>query len=318
MHLVSQRLPRALVRRRACGGRRARFLLAYLVGALAPAASAQELVPAAYTPSPTGVNLLTLGSGYSSGSLTFDPSLPVEDVSAGIGALSVGYARTFGLFGRSANVTALAGYLVGNIDGIYLGEYTEVHRSGLADAALRFGVNLIGAPAMDPAAFRSYRPGTLLGASLMVRAPTGQYDPSKLINIGTHRWAFKPEVGVVHTTGNWSLEASLGGWLFTDNNDYNGGKTRAQDAILSTEAHARLTVSPALWASIDGNFWVGGKTSVNGAAHDDLQRNSRVGLTLAWRVAPGHGLRFAASRGAFTRIGGDFTSVGVSYSRSWI
>jgi hypothetical protein len=53
-------------------------------------------------------------------------------------------------------------------------------------------------------------------------------------------------------------------------------------------------------------------------ANDDLQRNSRVGLTVAWQVTGRHGLRFAASRGAFTRIGGDFSSIGVSYSYSWM
>ena len=317
MLVMSPSAPRGPAPRVAPRGRRAALLLAGFVGALTTAGSAQELLPAAYTPAPTGVNLLTFSGGYSGGSLTFDPSLPVEDVSAGISGYSVAYARTFGFFGRSANMTAIAGYLVGNLDGIYLDEYTEVHRSGLADAALRFGVNLIGAPAMDPATFRSFRPGTLLGASLMVRAPTGQYYPSKLINVSTHRWAFKPELGVVHATGDWSLEGSVGGWFFTDNNDFYGGVTRTQNPILSTEVHARYLASPALWASLDGNFWVGGRSTVNGTEKDDLQRNSRVGLTVAWRVVPGHSVRFATSRGAFTRIGGDFTSVGLSYSYSW-
>jgi hypothetical protein len=300
------------------GDRRAILLLACLVGGSAPAASAQELVPAAFTPAPVGVNLLTMWSGMSSGDVTFDPSLPVEDVSARIFAWAGGYGRTFSFFGRSANVGFVTQYLVGNLEGKYIGEQTEVRRSGLGDTDFRLAVIVMGAPAMDGAAFRGYRPGTLLGASLIVRTPTGQYDPSKLINVGANRWAFKPGVGVIHTAGDLSLEASLAGWFYSDNQDFNGGKTRSQGAILSTEGHARLTVSPSVWASLDGNFWVGGRTTVDGVDNDDLQRNSRVGLTLAWRVAPGHGVRFAASRGAFTRIGGDFTSMGVSYSYSWM
>jgi hypothetical protein len=171
---------------------------------------------------------------------------------------------------------------------------------------------------MDREAFGSYRPRTLLGASLLARVPTGEYDPSKLINIGANRWGFKPEVGIAHVVGKWAFDAYLGGWFFTDNSDFYGGKTRTQDPILSTQAHVGYRVSPEFWAALDGNFWKGGRTKAEGVANDDLQRNSRIGLTVAWQVAPQHGLRLAASRGAFTRIGGDFTSIGVSYNYNWM
>jgi hypothetical protein len=292
--------------------------LSCLIGAPSTALSAQELVPGAYTAAPVGVNLVTLSAAYNSGDLSFDPSLPIEDASARISAGSIGYARTFGLFGRAANITLIAPYLVGDLEGLYVGEQTSVKRSGRADAVIRFGVNLLGAPAMDLEAFRGHRQRTLLGASLLVRAPTGEYDSSKVINIGTNRWGFKPEIGVVHVVGKWGFDAYLGGWFFSDNTDFYGGKTRIQDPILSTEAHARYFVSSKVWASLDANFWRGGRTTVEGVGNDDLQRNARVGLTLAWQVAPRHGLRFAASRGAITRIGGDFTSIGVSYGYSWM
>ena len=298
--------------------RRATFLLSGLLGVLSAPVSAQELVPAAYTPAPVGVNLVTLTGGYSHGDISFDPSLPVEDASARISAWSVGYGRTFGLFGRAANVTVIVPYIVGDVEGVYIGEQTSVERSGPADAILRFGVNFLGVPAMDPETFGSYRPRTLLGASLLVRAPTGEYDPSKIINIGANRWGFKPEIGVAHVVGKWAFDAYLGGWLFTDNSDFYGGKTRIQDPILSTQAHVRYLISRRFWAAIDGNYWHGGRTRVEGVANDDLQRNSRIGLTVAWQVAPRHGLRLAGSRGAFTRIGGDFTSIGVSYNYTWM
>jgi hypothetical protein len=292
----------------------ASLLLAALVSPL----NAQELVPAAYTPAPVGVNLLTLAAGYNSGDVSFDPSLPVSDASARISGWSVSYGRTLGVFGRSATITAIMPYVVGDLEGIYLGEQTYVERSGLADAVVRFGVNLLGARAMDPAAFSSYRPRTLLGASLIVRAPTGQYDSTKLINIGTNRWGFKPEVGVVHVMGRWAVDAYVGGWFYTDNTDFYGGKTREQDPILSTQAHLRRAFSRKVWAAVDANFWWGGETTVNGVTNDDLQRNSRVGLTCAFRLGARHSLRVAASRGAITRIGGDFDSIGLSYSYTWM
>ena len=275
-------------------------------------------MPAAYTPAPVGVNLLSVTYGYSSGDVSFDPSLPVEDASAQINAWSVGYGRTFGFLGRAANVTVIAPYLVGDLEGVYIGEQTSVDRSGAADAVLRFGVNLFGVPAMGLESFAGFRPRTLIGTSVTVRVPTGEYDPTKLINIGANRWGFKPEVGIAHLVGKWTFDAYVGGWFFTQNSDFYGGRTRNQDPVLSTQAHVRYRVSPTFWAAVDGNFWRGGITRVDGTANDDLQSNSRVGLTVAWQAAPRPGLRLAGSRGAFTRIGGDFTSIGLSYSYTWM
>jgi len=297
---------------------RATLILSCLSLCLPGMGVSQELVPAAYTPAPVGINLVTVAGGYSSGDVSFDPSLPVEEASARIHAWSFGYGRTFGLLGRAANLTVITPYLVGDLEGVYIGEQTSVERSGPADALIRFGVNLFGAPAMDRASFSNFRPGTLIGTSLLIRAPTGEYDPTKLINLGANRWGVKPEIGLVHMVGKWAFDAYLGGWFFTDNTDFYGGQTRRQDPILSTQAHVRYRVNQEFWTALNGNFWHGGRTRVEGVANDDLQSNSRVGLTVAWQMAPQHGLRLVASRGAFTRIGGAFTSVGLSYSYTWM
>jgi hypothetical protein len=294
------------------------LLLWCLFGTLSTAVTAQEMVPAAYTPAPVGINLMTLSGVFSDGDLSFDPSLPVEDASARITGWSVAYGRTIGVFGRASTITVIAPYLVGDVEGVYIGEQTSVERSGMGDAFVRLSVNLFGAPAMDREAFGRYRPRTLVGGSLLVRIPTGEYDPSKAINIGANRWGFKPEVGVVHVVNEWAFDIYVGGWFFTENDDYFGGKTRVQDPILSTQAHIRYSVSREFWAALDGNFWYGGTTSVDAVANDDQQRNSRVGLTLVWQARPQHQVRLAGSYGAFTRIGGDFTSIGVSYSYTWM
>jgi hypothetical protein len=280
--------------------------------------SAQELLPAAYTPAPYGINLLSLAATYNSGDLAFDPSGPIEDASAKIGFSTLGYARTLKVAGRSANIGVILPYVIGDLEGLYLGEQASAERSGLGDLVFRGAVNLFGAPAMSPKEFSTYRPRTLIGVSLIVKAPTGQYDPSKLINIGTNRWAFKPEIGIVHVMGRWAIDAYVGGWFFTDNTDFFGGLTREQDPMLSTQFHVRYLIQRGLWAAIDGNFWRGGQTTVNGAVNDDLQRNSRIGATVSMRLGRSQSLRIAASRGAFTRIGGDFSSIGVSYGYSWM
>jgi hypothetical protein len=298
------------------GGQRV-VVFSFLFAALSTTASAQELVPAAYTPAPVGVNLVTTAGAFSNGEVSFDPSLPVEGASASVTAWSVSFGRSFGLFGRASAVTLIAPFVFGDVEGVYLGEQTSLEQSGFGDAVLRLAVNLFGAPAMDREEFGNFRPGTLVGTSLAVRIPTGDYDPSKAINIGANRWSFKPQIGVIHVVQQWAFDVYVGGWFFTENSDFIGGKTRIQDPMLSTQVHVRYFVNRGLWAALNGNFWLGGTTRIDGAGNDDLQRNSRAGLTVAWRFAPQHSVRFAGSLGAFTRVGGDFTSVGLSYSYSW-
>ena len=286
--------------------------------AVAPTANAQELIPAAYTPAPVGINFVSLTATSNRGDLAFDPSGPIEEASADIVASSLAYARTLGIFKRSATVTVILPYVVGDLKGLYLGEPASANRSGVGDLALRFGINLYGAPAMSRREFATFKPRTMVGASLMVRAPNGQYDSTRLINIGANRWGFKPEFGVVHVMGKWAIDAYVGAWFFTPTSDFFGGTTRKQESIFSTQFHLRYLFRRGLWAALDANFWHGGEATIDGTGSDDLQSNSRIGLTVSWQVWKQHNLRFAASRGAFTRIGGDFTSFGLAYGYSWM
>lgn len=289
-----------------------------VAGLLPRSSRAQELVPAAYTPAPFGVNIVTLTTTRNTGDLSFDPAGPISEASGRISVSSLSYGRTFALAGRSANIGVGMPYITGHLEGLYIGEPATADRSGIGDLRLQGSINLYGAPAMSPQEFSSFQARTLIGASLVISAPTGQYDPSKLINIGTNRWAFKPELGFVRVIGRWAVDAYVGAWFFTDNEDFFGGLTREQEPILSTQAHLRHAFSPKVWAALDGNFWWGGRTTVNGVANDDVQRNSRAGLTVVTRFGRGHSIRIAASTGAITRIGGDFNSIGASYNYSWI
>jgi hypothetical protein len=278
---------------------------------------AQELIPAAYTPAPTGVNFIGVALTSNRGDLAFDPSGPIDDAVADIVVSTLTYARTLGFFGRSSTATVILPYVVGDLEGLYLGEPAAANRSGTGDAVFRLGVNIYGAPAMKPAEFAAFKPKTLVGASLFVSAPTGQYDPTRLINIGTNRWGFKPEIGFVHVMGRWAIDAYVGAWFYTENTDFFGGANRRQDPIYSAQFHVRYLIRRGLWAALDSNFWYGGKATIDGVGGDDLQRNSRAGFTVSWNVGKGHNLRFAVSRGAFTRVGGDFDSFGLSYGYSW-
>ncbi len=279
---------------------------------------AQELIPAAYTPAPHGVNFVSVSGLFNRGDLAFDPTGPIDEAKADIVASSFTYARTLNLFNRSATATVILPYLVGDLQGLFRGEPAAVNRSGTGDLVMRLGVNLLGGRAMSPREFAAYNPKTMVGVSLMVKAPTGQYDPSRLINIGTNRWGFKPEIGFVHVMGSWAIDAYIGAWLYTTNSNFYGGVSRKQDPIYSSQVHLRYLFRRGLWAALDANYWYGGEATINDVGGDDLQNNSRVGFTVSWQVWKQHNLRFAISRGAFTRIGGDFNSFGLAYGYTWL
>lgn len=277
----------------------------------------QELEPAAYKVVPIDVNLFQAGYILAVGDVNFTPALPVEDAQASIHSMTVMYGRTLGIFGRSANLGVVAPYTVGHLEGTYIGEFTEVDRSGFRDPMFRLSVNLYGGPAMDLKEFASYTPKTNVGASIRILAPLGQYDSTKLINLGSNRWSFKPEVAVTRALGKLSLEFYAGVWLFTDNTDFFGGKKREQDPISSLQLHALYTFKPGMWLSLDLNYYNGGTTKVDGLQNLDLQQNSRIGLAFLLPLHRRGPLRFAYSRGARTTIGAEFDAVALGYSYVW-
>ena len=280
-----------------------------------PAARAQDLVPGAFRPAPVSINIVTVAGTFNIGDMSFDPSLPVEEGRAKIGGLLAGFTRTLSIGGRSASIGLGAPVVFGHVQGLVLGQFAETSRVGAGDLTSRIAINLYGAPAMTPREFAAYRPGTVVGIAATVVVPIGQYDPALFINIGTNRWSIKPEVGVSRTQGRWTVEGDLGATFFTDNTDFSGG-TRSQAAIVSIQGHLIYTFRPALWIAGDGNYWTGGRLTTNGIEGTEYQRNSRLGATVAFPVKRQQ-IRIAYSVGAFTTIGGDFQSVGVSYSYAW-
>jgi hypothetical protein len=280
--------------------------------------ASQELEPRAYSVSPVKTNFVVLSNAYAAGDLTFDPSLPVEDASANINTMVAGYFRSMDVLGRSGNFTVVLPYSSGTVQGLLAGEYTQVSRSGLRDPSVRFAVNLYGAPAMHLKEFASWNKKTVIGASVVVVAPLGQYDTAKLVNIGSNRWSFKPELGWSHRFGHWVLDAYGGVWVFTDNKTfYPGRRTRSQAPIISTQFHLSYNIRPRLWAGVNANFYSGGRTSIDGVPNQDLQKNSRFGGTLSIPLTRRQSFKFAYSTGAYTTIGADFQAFAVGWQYFW-
>jgi hypothetical protein len=294
--------------------------------ALAPAAAAaQDLVPRAYFPAPVTSNAIVLTYAFAHGDLAVDPTLPVVDAAGTIHTTVASYYHAFGLAGRSANVTGSFPVVFANLSGVISGTERSAHRVGQGDVSLRVAINLAGGPARTAAEFaRAERIRALLGASLKVVAPTGQYDPTRLINIGTNRWAFKPEVGYMRRVGGLIIESYAGVWFFTANHDFLApspgapGGSRTQDPIGAFELHVSYDVTPRLWISGDANYWRGGRTSVNGAPPSMLQANSRLGVTGSLPLSRRQSLKISYSDGLVVRLGGNFRVLSAGWQYGWI
>jgi len=282
------------------------------------AAFAQELEPGVYWPLPIGLNILTAANNFNWGDVTFDPSLPVEDSRSRINTTAAAYSRALSIAGRSANAGVVLPFVGGHVEGVYLGTFAAADRFGLGDPRFRLGVNLYGAPALAAKELASFRWNTLVGVSVSVVPPLGQYDKTKVINLGTNRWSFKSELGYAHAMGPWVLELMGGVWWFTDNADFFGGRTRSQDPIGSAQAHLTYRFRRNVWLAGDANFFAGGRSAVGGVKNLDLQRNSRVGTTFSAGLDQHQAIRLSVSRGAYTTIGAAFTSIGVSYNYAWL
>lgn len=287
---------------------------------------AQDLAPRAYVVTPVHSNAVILTCSFYNGGILFDNAVPITNATAIIGVPVFSYYHSLSFFGRSANITASLPYGVAHFQGQFIDNQTRLYRSGLLDSTFRFSVNLKGGPAVSAKQFESWKQRTILGLSLKVVAPTGQYDGTKLINNGSNRWAFKPEFGYSQRWGHWVLDAYGGAWFFTTNADYfshnvffPGTRAQSQNPLVAFEGHLSYDLKPRLWISLDGNFWYGGRTSLNGIENrNTLQESSRIGVTASIPLSGHQNLKFSYNNGAYIRFGGNYQNVSVAWQYSWI
>jgi hypothetical protein len=289
------------------------FLILFLLAISAPGA-AQELEPRAYSPSPVGTSFLVVSATRSAGGVFTDASLPISDVDATLGFLGLGAGHTFGIAGKQVLLLGFVPIAWGEASGQVGEDRRDVSRRGLADPRIKVSMILAGSPAMAPADFARAPRRTIFGTSFTVVPPVGQYDRTKLVNLGSNRWAFKPEVGLSYPTGHWTIDGYAAVSLFTDNGSfYPGTSTRSQNAIFAIQGHVSYTFRPRTWLAFDATWYSGGRTSINDVAKADLQRNTRLGATFSLPIGARQSLKAAYSSGATTRIGADFRTVTVAW-----
>jgi hypothetical protein len=301
------------------------FMLAYLMAVAAfslEPAWAQDLSPRAYVITPLHSNAIIMTYSFFHGSVLFDGAAPITGATGTYSVSILSCYHSFDVLGRSANMNVSLPYAVGNFQGNVAGQPQQIYRSGLLDFTSRVSVNLRGGLVMPVQQFVKWRQKTLLGVSLKVVSPTGQYDPTKLVNWGANRWAFKPDFGYSKRWSNWVLDSYAGAWFYTSNPRYYSPpapKPQTEKPIGAVEGHLSYDIKPRLWFSLDGNFWFGGVTSLSGIANPATrQTSSRIGVTASLPLGPHQSVKVSYNNGDYIRFGGNYQSVSVGWQYSWL
>jgi len=293
---------------------------ALLVGgltAVGTAVRAQSIEPRSYSNTPVGVNFLVGGYAYTRGGLAFDSSVPITDPNLVTSSAVVGYARALDVWGKSGKFDVIVPYTWLSGSAEYQGSPVQRQVNGFGDPLVRLSINFFGAPALTLPEFKSYEQDVIVGASFQMSVPAGQYDDAKLINLGAHRWYFKPEFGVSKALGQWTFEGKAAVTIFTTNNDFFNGNQRSQDPLYSVQVNAIYNFPYGIWGSLDATYFAGGRTTLNGTLNSDLQQNWRAGATLAFPVDVRNSIKLYASTGLFARTGNSYDLVGIVWQYRW-
>ena len=281
------------------------------------AALAQDLEPRLYTNVPLGMNFLGAGYGYSEGNVLVDPAVALENAEVEIDGPVLGYGRSIRLGPFSGKVDAAIAHICLDGSADYQGERVTRDVCGWTDARARVTVNFIGAPPLKRQEFASYRQDWVFGGSLQLGLPVGDYDPARLVNIGTNRVSSKLELGVSKNLQHWLLEISLADTFYEDNANFLGGRVREQESITSLQGHAVYRFNSGIWLAIDATRYHGGKTTIDGVPSNDLQSNDRLGLTASLPINAKQSVKLAASTGVSTRTGTDFDTLVAVWQYAW-
>lgn len=249
---------------------------------------ADELEPRRWAHLPINTNFLGAGYAYTEADIALDPVLKLEDVQVEMDTWAAKYIRTFSLLDKSARIDLVQVYQEGRWNGLLDGVPKRVTRSGWSDTFVRFAINLYGAPPLEGEEYVKYRATkdveTIVGAGLSVQLPTGDYQDDKLINLGSNRFTFRPQFGVIHTRGKWSAEATGYVTLYTDNTDFFNGKRLETDPLYVINCHLIYTFRPAVWVGASAGYDYGGRSTVDGVEKDDRKQDLIWALSFGFPV----------------------------------
>jgi hypothetical protein len=281
-------------------------------------ACAQFTDPRAYDNTPVGINQLELSYAYAHANASIDTSLIITGASFNLNQGTIDYTRYFGLLHRLMWVEA--GVPVAGLNGSIAG--TSVHGSvtGAGDSSYELAMLLKGGPALSVKQFEEYKPITTLGVSLTITAPTGSYHPDKILNLGSYRWSFKPEIALSHPFGpeqKWEFDTYANAYFYTDNISYHGTQILGQQPLAGLEGHISYSFNDSLWASLDTRYSFRGTTFLNGLTQNNAQQNFILGSEMNISLNPRNSLVFEFAKAVVHHNGPALVGFSVKYDYTW-
>jgi len=293
-------------------------LLLFLTGLLLfQLSQAQELDPRSYINIPIGQNFIGLVYSYTDGDVYTSPDVPIEDLTLRIDGPSLVYANTFGLFGHSAKFDMFVGHACTFGKAVFEGENVSRNFCGITDTKVRLNYNFYGAPALTLKEFARHKKEIVMGASLQINIPTGEYDTDFVFNIGSNRWYLRPEIGISIPLNKWEFDFSVGGKFFTDNDEFLKTSTLAQDPIYNFQMHIIYDIKRGQWIALNANYFQGGETYLDGEKTSLTRGNERMGITYSLAINAQHSLKLLANKGVTTRLGNDSIVYNIGWLYRW-
>jgi hypothetical protein len=263
----------------------------FAVGALCPSQALAQVPARFYWKPLAGTSAVPLIFNSVSGNTNpFDPAqivAPGSDIDATIA--TVGYAHFFPMFDRTAMAAILLpmGRVSGDVT--VAGRTFSQSANGFGDPMLEFTINVLGPPAQKniPDVLR-YEPGFSLDLLADLALPIGEYDSDQSLNLGQNRWYGRVGAPIVWQLGDWvpgrrtTLEFLPAVWFFGTNDDY-VGQTLKTDPLFQLDAHLTRDLAEHLWGSLDGVWYYGGRSSVDGV-EGEKRNNLGLGLTLGYTI----------------------------------
>jgi hypothetical protein len=105
--------------------------------------------------------------------------------------------------------------------------------------------------------------------------------------------------------------------FFTDDPDFFNGRKFAQAPMYLVRGSIIYNFESGAWLSLDGSYFTGLRTTVNGVKGDNEQENVRAGLTVALPIDRQNSVKLNASTGIYTRTGSEFSLVGIAWQYRW-
>lgn len=160
-------------------------------------------------------------------------------------------------------------------------DFTTYNTNGLGDTNFATHIN-------TPYLIQTDKMKYMMSAGFYLSAPTGDYDNSKVVNLGTNRWSYKFEyTPLILQAGKLVLEFTGDVTFYTDNNDYGAASAELEtDPLFGLTTHLSYNLTDSFWIGASHYYYSGAENDVSGVNQNDQAKTQALRLTASFNVAP--------------------------------